>query len=218
MKEGDGTFIGSLEKLRQLTLIKTESLIVKLKQFLTGPVRLEVDSKETDPETIQARIIFDQFKNFLQENPEFKVGDIDSFIQIVNRWFPNFERDTRCKLNIQELVNRQSISCTGASLLLGIWCEQVFGITPLFIIDDEENQSSGKYAHTAVYLPDVNYNLCRKFDGKVYSDCQDLMVLGGDVYEYYLYSKLKKSNFPMDRNFRVYGNLSYIKHRWKALN
>lgn len=216
-KEDDGFINDGSKKERRLALTRIMSFISKLQQFLIGADGL--DDEENDPEIIAAKAILNQFKTFLKETPDFKVGDVDLFVQIVNRWFPNFERDADCKLDISELVAHQAISCTGVSLLLGIWYEQVFGITPVFMIDiGEEDQEPGKYAHTAVYLPEANYGLSSKFDGRAYPHCRDLKALSGDVYEYYLSSKLRKSHLPMSRNYRVYGNLAYIKLRWKALN
>ncbi|HOZ03061.1 MAG TPA: hypothetical protein PKX78_01030 [Candidatus Woesebacteria bacterium] len=216
-QEGEKIFVPQLRGERSISWERVSNLWQTLRSFLLGArVRSSV---ETDFEIIRAQIIFNQFSKFIHNTPGFKVENLEEFVAMVNHHFTLFEKEAEYKLDIDKLAARRSISCTGASLLLGIWYEQVFGIQPLYLIMLGDNeQQPGKYAHTAVFLTEVNYHSTEKMNRRIYLNCRDLKALDGAVFEYYVNPQLEKSHLPMCRNYRVYGNLAYIIERQRLLD
>jgi len=167
--------------------------------------RLQLDRVQT---------IIKAFEEFLANKAEYQTTDLDQFIAIFNAWFMNFEKDSNLKLDIKSLAEKKSISCTAATLLLGIWFEKTTGKRAIYLIQLSASWAKpSKYNHSIVFLP--NESLAPEIpnlERPIFSDLEDLSGKG-EFVDYLIEGGLAKRTLPPIHNLRLYSTQEFVTQR-----
>lgn len=169
-----------------------------------------------DPET---RRIYNQFRDFIESADDLRTTDVDEFMAFINQLFPIFQKDVTLKLDIQALIKESAISCTGASLILGVWYELIFNRLPVYLIETPTQAFSPRaYDHVVVFLPDNDVMLADKWDGlSTFVTTTDL-DRRGNYFEFQIDPGLNRKMSRMRSHRRLTGNLLFIEDRMEAIH
>jgi len=186
-----------------------EAVVANNTILIKDKSRLQFD----DPQAI-----ITAFEEFLANNAEYQTTGLDQFIANFNAWFVNFEKDVNKKLDIQACLANRAISCTGASLALGIWFEKTTGRKPLYLVElSGYNDHASRYDHTIVFLPDNLLDpTVTNSAGKILIGSYDLP--SGRLVEFLNKRGLGYTNIPVGRHMRYFGNLDYVCQRVGCLH
>lgn len=90
------------------------------------------------------------FSKWISRHTMYQNPDPEVAIFLFNQWFKTYARDH--KLDSEWLIRNRSISCTGASILLGVWAEMRAKLTPEFLVLSDRHGSHIDFPHTIVFL------------------------------------------------------------------
>lgn len=197
-----------------MILTEQKGTLIEELSVNTGPA---VDALPVTP-VVKPTFVFERPEiimndaRLISDLPEFSSSDITTFMAAFNQRFLHFERNINLKLNLGTCLANQAISCTGASIIVGVWFEKNFGRQPLFLLEVTGlGNIISRYAHSVVFLPAADYQHDTTTPDSIQAGWDDL-VGKGELIEY-LRSGLAVATSPVNNHVRLIGIRSFIEHR-----